>query len=135
MKNIKTRNGGLWTEARFISFVKGTLRSASMRWGPKNETKKQARVARGFYQCQGYNTDPHIVPASVRKGARRVNNVVVDHIKPIVDPSTGFQGWDAFITGLFCEIGNLQVLCNECHTNKTNKEKEERKNTNDPQLL
>lgn len=121
-------NGGQWTRARFISFVKSALRSASRRWGPKNEVKRKARVARGMYRCAGYNSLPHIVPASLKKGSKRENNVFVDHIKPIVDPSTGFTTWDDFINGLFCEEENLQVLCLECHARKTLDEKESKKN-------
>lgn len=47
----------------------------------------------------------------------------VDHIKPVVDPNTGFTSWDDFIERLYCEKENLQVLCTTCHDRKTLKEK------------
>ena len=56
-------------------------------------------------------------------GGRRVKNVHVDHIEPIVDPSVGFVSYDVLIERMFCEAPNLQVLCSECHTIKTDNEK------------
>lgn len=94
-----------------------------MRWKPKTDTRKKARVARGQYLCAGYKREPHVEPAS----RNRQNNIFVDHIVPIVDPMVGFVDWNAFINGLFCEEDNLQVLCKACHTHKTNDEKELRK--------
>lgn len=53
--------------------------------------------------------------------------VQVDHISPVVVPSEGFVSWDKFITRLFCDKQNLQVLCKPCHKNKTAEEKKARK--------
>jgi hypothetical protein len=50
-------------------------------------------------------------------------NIQVDHVIPVVDPSSGFQNWDTFIGRLFCTKENLRVLCKDCHHEKTNKEK------------
>lgn len=50
----------------------------------------------------------------------------VDHIKPVVSPTKGFQSWDDFIDKLYCEKDNLQVLCKSCHKEKTLKEKKKR---------
>ena len=125
-KSEKVRNGGTWTEARYTSFVKSALRSASRRWKPKNDVKKAARVGRGMYQCVGYNREPHIVPLTLNKK----NNVFVDHLVPIVDPVDGFSTWDDFVNGLFCEEENLQVMCLECHKQKTLDEKALRKKKN-----
>ena len=54
--------------------------------------------------------------------------VQVDHIDPVVVPSEGFVSWDKFISRLFCDKQNLQVLCKPCHKNKTAEEKKERHN-------
>lgn len=116
----KTRNGGLWTEARFRSFVKGNLRAATMRWNPIAQCLKNARVARGEYLCNGCK---QIVPNTIRVEGKRKKNVHVDHIIPIIDPATGWTSYDDMIDRMFCEIENLQVLCDECHTKKTNEEK------------
>lgn len=115
----KTRNSGNWTEARFKSFITNLLRSGTKRWGPKQEAKKEARVKRGFYLCEGCKEE---IPAKKREGVARVDNVFVDHIKPVVDPDIGFEDWNKYIEGLFCEKDNLQVLCKDCHKEKTKEE-------------
>lgn len=125
--NPTNRNGGTWTEARFHSFIKGALRAASNRWGPKNAVKKKARVKRGVYKCAGYKRRAHQVPASLPPkpgNKKRINNAVVDHIHPVIDPVTGFVSWDDVIARMFCEEDGLQLLCHECHTRKTQDERE-----------
>ena len=122
----KPYNSGMWTEARFHSFIKSALRAASNRWGPKYEVQKAARIERGIYLCAGYKRKPHSVPASLppKQGNKRRRKVTVDHIVPIIDPTKGFETWDKLISNLFCEVDGLQLLCSDCHTDKT---KDERK--------
>ncbi len=116
----KTRNSGLWTEAKFKSFIRSQLRAASMRWGPIPRVLAKAKVERGIYHCAECNED---VPVTVRVAGKRVKNVHVDHIRPIVDPAVGFVNWDTLIERMFVEEDELQVLCHECHERKTNEEK------------
>lgn len=130
----KPYNGGQWTAARFHSFVKSALRQASMRWPPKNQIKKEARVERGKYLC---NSCGEIVPASIKVDGVRKNNVHVDHIVPVIDPAVGFVSWDETIKRLYCEKEGLQVLCSACHKLITDEERrvakarrEEEKNNN-----
>lgn len=120
MKAPKTRNNNTWSEARYRSFIRSTLRRASMRWGPINSVKKKAWVERGKYFCAGCK---QVVPLTLNKK----KNVFVDHIESVVDTKEGFQGWDVFIERLFCEADGLQVLCKECHDSVTAEEREERK--------
>lgn len=120
------RNGGRWTEARFHSFVKGGLRSISMRWPPKHEAKKRARVRRGVYRCAGYRRKSHEVPATLPPSPgnkKRINNSLIDHIIPVIDPNRGFTTWDRLIKRLFCEEDGLQLLCRDCHLTKTKDER------------
>lgn len=119
-------NSGKWTEARFTSFIKGILRAGSNKWPPKYATRKQAWRERGLYECAGYGRKRHSAPASVVVKGKRTNNIFVDHIKPIIGRA-GFTSWDDFISNLFCEVDNLQVLCKQCHDAKSKSEKEERK--------
>lgn len=116
----KTRNGNQWTEARFKSFIRSQLRAATMRWGPIATCIKTARTGRGEYLCAGCK---QIVPASIKIGSKRVKNIHVDHIIPITDPEVGFTTWDELIDRMFCEADNLQLLCYDCHTKKTDEEK------------
>lgn len=116
----KTRAGGLWTEARHKSFVVGNLRRTSQKWPPIGDCLRTARVNRGEYLCAECK---QVVPATTKVDGKRVKNVHVDHIAPVIDPATGWTTWDDFINRLFCEPENLQVLCDACHTIKTNNEK------------
>lgn len=110
------------TEAQFIAFVKGHLRRASRWWKPISEVPKEARKGRGVYLCNGCG---ELVPNSIVVDGKRMKGVFVDHKNPVVDPLTGFTGWDSFVNNLFCERENLQLLCKSCHD--TVKSKEERK--------
>jgi hypothetical protein len=57
-------------------------------------------------------------------GRKKLTNIFVDHINPIVDPIEGFITWDEYIDRMFCEKDNLQLLCGECHDKKTLAERE-----------
>lgn len=119
----KTRCNGQWTEARYRSFIKSALRSATVRWAPIQECKKLARVARGLYECAecGDHVPPTVKDEEKRK---RVNNIYVDHIDPIISPETGFVSWDETIERMFCEIDNLALLCKKCHDIKSQEERD-----------
>lgn len=114
----KTRCGGAWTESKFITFVKNQLRQGTRKWAPIQSCLRNAKVARGIYLCAGCDEEVPVTVVDEEK-RKRVKNVFVDHISPIVDPSTGFTDWNSFIENLFCEEDNLQVLCKECHDTKT----------------
>ena len=117
----RTRCSGKWTESQFKSFIKSTLRKASLRWGPIGETLRGARVDRGIYLCNGCKKEG---PLTKKVGDKKIKNAVVDHISPIIDPKVGFVGWDSVIERMFCETDNLQVLCYDCHKEKTQKERD-----------
>lgn len=130
-KPEKTRASGSMTEAAFVSFVKSALRAKSRFWKPISETIKKAKVARGHYNCNGCG---QVVTTSTVIEGKRMKNIFVDHIDPVVDPNTGFSGWDTFVNRLFCEEDNLQLLCKSCHDLKSKEEREvakERKKNND----
>lgn len=116
----KTRCSGQWTEARFNSFIKSGLRQTSRRWAPIGEVFKEARVSRGTYLCANCKRE---VPLSYKEGRKKVKNVFVDHIEPIIDPHVGFTTWDDCIERMFCEKDNLQVLCKICHDEKSVQER------------
>lgn len=128
MTNRTIFNDGEWTVARFNSFVKSALRSASQRWPVKYKVLSEAYVGQKInessgrlakhYKCKSCNID---YPAK---------NVQVDHIKPIIDPSSGFTTWDDVIYNMFCERDNLQVLCKNCHSEKSKEESVQRKKNN-----
>lgn len=123
----KPRNSGTWTEARFHSFITGALRSTLRRWGPMHKVKKKANIRWGWYLCAGYKCKTHQVESSVKNGRKKVNNIHVDHISPVVDPATGFMSWDVYVERMFLEEEGLQVLCKKCHDAKTADERKLRK--------
>jgi len=49
--------------------------------------------------------------------------LVADHIEPVVDPRTGFIGWDNYYDRMF--NGQLQCLCEVCHKAKSKEENAE----------
>lgn len=120
-KGELVRNDGTWTEAKFKSFVKNNLRSASRKWGPIQKCKKRAHVARGLYKCDGCG---EVVPPTIydEEKRKRVNNTFVDHVTPIVDPAVGFVSWDQIIDRMYCDSDNLQLLCKKCHKEKSQEE-------------
>jgi len=122
----KPHNSGQWTVARFHAFVKGALRAAARRWPPKHAVKKAAWRERGKYLCVGYRRRSHIVPVSAQVNGKRINNVFVDHIEPVIDPAAGFESWDQVVARMFVEEEGLQVLCKECHDKKTKDERQSR---------
>lgn len=123
---------GKWTQAKFNSFIKNNLRAATRKWEPIQRCKKRSHVARGLYRCDGCEKEvpPTIFDEDKRK---RVKNIFVDHIEPIIDPATGFTTWDECIERMFCDSDNLQLLCKECHSVKSQEEieitKERRRRT------
>ena len=117
----KVRCAGQWTEARYTTFVKNLIRSGSRKWAPTQLCIKNARVSRGIYLCACCKE--HVTASVVcpDKG-KRVKNIIVDHIAPVIDPAVGFTTWDSFISGIFCELDNLQLICRACHLVKTAEE-------------
>ena len=118
----KPRADGQWTESRFNSFIKSALRKASIKWPPKYQVKKEAEVGKKINKSTG-RIAMHYCCAGCSDHFPN-SYVSVDHILPVVDPTTGFVSWDDVIERMFCEIDGLQVLCKDCHDEKTKQEKE-----------
>ena len=118
---LKTRNAGTLTESAFWSFIRSALRQKSRFWKPITQCKlKSRRNYKGplkrqkfEYQCKEcfqwfpdkkINVD-HIIPAGTLRCAADL---------------------PGFVERLFCEVDNLQVLCETCHNKKTQDEKSKR---------
>lgn len=115
------KNNNTWTQAKFNSFIKNNLRSATRKWAPIYKCVKEANVARGVYKCAGCLEE--VPPTAIHPETnKRVKNIYVDHIVPIVDPAVGFTSWDSVIERMFCDSSNLQVLCLSCHKAKSQEE-------------
>jgi 5-methylcytosine-specific restriction endonuclease McrA len=125
-KTQKSKNYKEWTEARFKSFVTSALRTATRKWPPKYEALKAANVGRRLDKATGKLSYRYKCAGCGK--AFKQKDVQVDHIFPVVDPQKGFTNWDEYIDRMFCDVEHLQVLCTECHSVKTQNEREERKN-------
>jgi len=127
----KPYNSGRWSEARFRAFVKSALRKASSRWQVQSDVLKKAQTGTRKNRFTGRQA-MHFKCSKCRKSYPRTH-VQVDHVNP-VEPFEGYSGetylgtnWNTYIERLLCEDYNYQVLCTNCHTTKTNKENERRK--------
>lgn len=117
----KTFNGGKWTEARFRGFITSVLRSGSRKWPPKYETLNSAKTRKAINPSSGRMAQLH--ECAICQQEFSAKDMQVDHIKPVVDPKTGFKNWDTFIDRLYCEASNLQAVCKLCHAKKTKQER------------
>jgi len=113
-----------WSDARKRGFIVSVLRSGTRRWPPKYQALSEACVGIRYNEKTKRNGKHYSCKAC--EGEFPSSKVQVDHIAPVVDPKTGFTTWDAFIEGLFCGKENLQVLCIECHSQKTATERAEK---------
>jgi hypothetical protein len=118
----RPKNTGRWTLARFRSFIKSLLRAGTMRWGPKYDAIKLAFVRRAVNPRTGKLCKLH--RCAMCKELFPQNAIKIDHIQPVVDPKVGFVSWDEYIERMFCEVENLQALCDPCHDNKTKSDKQ-----------
>lgn len=109
---------GTMTKAAFFSFIRSGLRQKSRRWKPiydclnaaKRPSKSKNKRLKWEYRC-----------AKCKKWKARAD-VTVDHIVPCGSLNT-LEDLPMFVKTLFCEIDNLQILCDACHTAKTQKER------------
>jgi hypothetical protein len=124
MRGEKTRNNGEWTEARYRSFVKSALRSASQRWPPKYQVLNAAYIGQKINKSSGRMAKHYECKKCQQHFPQK--EVEVNHITPVV-PTSGFDSWDGVIERMFCEGHGLEVVCKPCHKLITKQENQERK--------
>lgn len=128
MKRGATGKNKQWTQARFNSFVKSALRSASRRWPPKYECLNDAFVGVKTNQKTGRQAK-HFECNKCHKHFPQ-KDIEVNHIIPVV-PVTGFDSWDGVIKRMFCDKENLEVVCKPCHKIISAEERKLRNNNNE----
>lgn len=129
-KKEKPYNGGQWTEARMNSFIKGALRSASVKWPPRYTTLHDACVGTRVNRKTGRMAKHY--RCSRCQGDFPGKDVEVNHITPVV-PVDGFDSWDGVIKRMFCEKDGLELVCKPCHKEITAEENNKRKKAKDDQ--
>ena len=125
-RGVKNKAGGSWTTARYFSFIRSALRAAWMKYPVKGIVLKKAR--RNVRKNE--NRDKRIrhrfeFKCAVCKKFHKASQVQVDHIIPCGSLNS-YEDLPRFVSTLFCEEDNLQVICTECHNEKTKKERVER---------
>lgn len=125
-------------DKKFRGKVINALRRLTRSYPPRNVVKRTQKAAPSTYQCEKCNIYVYeglsetkmkehgkTLDAEIIKG-----KVHIDHIAPVI-PINGFKNtewdWNEFMSNLFCDKTNLQVLCEECHKEKTMYENELRK--------
>lgn len=101
------------------SRIVSALRRLWLQSEARQEALRAARIVRGVYRCAKCGKN---VPASLKTPNGTIRKVAVDHKNRVV-PETGFDSWDGFINRLFCEQSELQVLCYDCHKEKSANER------------
>ena len=115
----RTRNAGTMTESAFWSFIRSALRQKSRWWKPITQCKiKARRPYKGPNKRQKFEYQCRYCEQWFPE--KRVN---VDHITPAGQLRTA-NDLPGFVERLFCEIDGLQVLCSNCHDEKTKLEKQ-----------
>lgn len=115
---VKTRNNGTMSESAFWSFIRSALRQKSRWWKPITQCKLNAkRVYKGPLKRQKFEYQCNHCKQWFPE--KKIN---VDHIVPAGSLNCA-EDLAPFVGRLFCEIDNLQVLCEECHNVKTQLEK------------
>ena len=118
---LKTRNAGTMTESAFWSFIRSSLRQKSRWWKPITECKmKSRRMYKGPLKRQKF--EYQCKECSNWFPDKKIN---VDHIVPAGTLRCA-NDLPGFVERLFCEIDNLQILCETCHNKKTQDEKSKR---------
>ena len=117
-KVVKTRNAGTMSESAFWSFIRSALRQKSRWWKPITQCKLEAkRTYTGPLKRQKFEYQ-----CNHCKGWFPEKKINVDHIIPAGSLNCA-EDLGPFVERLFCEVDNLQVLCETCHDVKTKLEK------------
>lgn len=118
-RGVKNKAGNTWTTARYFGFIRSALRRAWTKYPVRYQVMEKAR--------QPYKGDDKrtkwVYKCNECGELFKSTEVQVDHINPAGTLKT-YADLPAFVSTLFCEADNLQVLCKQCHDVKT---KEERK--------
>jgi hypothetical protein len=94
-------------------FVIQLLRRGTYKWFTRWAAEKRSKLERNTYYCE--NPDCGII------GPKKMFQM--DHVKSVVNPETGFVGFDEYIDRMFPSTPEGWArLCRECHAIKTEQE-------------
>ena len=114
----KPRNAGTMSESAFWSFIRSGLRQKSRFWKPITQCKLAARRPyKGPNKRQKFEYECNVCGKWFPE--KKIN---IDHIQPAGSLRCA-NDLPGFVERLFCEIDNLQCICEKCHNVKTQNEK------------
>lgn len=119
----RTRAGGVWSEARYFSFIRSALRGAARRYPVKYQVRDAAKRTKPKGKAGKHRFEFQCAKC---KKWYPDKETAVDHITPAGSLKC-FDDLPAFVERLYCEADGLQILCHPCHTVKTAKERQARK--------
>lgn len=114
------------------------LRRLSMKWPPRNRVKKANRREYFKTKVDGsqYNKPNFEYQCAACKDWFADKDTCMDHVIPVIevdqDSVSEEEFYGIFVTGLFCEETNFQILCKSCHDDKTKVENKIRQETKKP---
>lgn len=107
-ENKKSKKKRVWNLKTKIVVA---LRQVWLRSPLRYEAIKNAREHPNQYRC------------AICREFFPAKEIRVDHIVKVVG-AKGIDSWDDFISALFCDATNLQILCVPCHKEKTKQERQ-----------
>ncbi len=115
----RTRNDGTMTEAQFWGWIRSSLRRMSQRWKPiYGILKDSKRAVTAADRAKWGNRIKFVHQCSRCKGWFPKKLVEVDH-KIDCGSLKNYNDLPGFVERLLCEREGLQLLCHDCHQNKT----------------
>jgi hypothetical protein len=100
------------TEAAYLAWIRSALRSKSLRWPPRNEALVAARRPyKGPNKLQKWEFG-----CAICKQWFKAKEVCVDHYPKPAGSILSVADIGEFANNLYCEVDNLRVLCEPCHS-------------------
>lgn len=115
----RTRAGGEWTEARYWTFIRTTLRSGARRYPPI--VRQALGAARERYRPQPGESPTRrkwVYRCAICDQLKFRDQVEVDHIEPC-GSCRSYEEVGEFARRMFCEPDGLRILCKSCHQEVT----------------
>ena len=122
------------TKAKIIN----SLRRLTFSYKPRTEAMNRRKVAPATFSCE--HCQKWVYSGKSEKNYDKIvsefpdqeieiGKVIVDHLEPVVNPKKGWEGWDFYITRMFCRTEGFQILCCDCDNIKKKEEIGERVET------
>lgn len=123
-------------DRKTIAYVKKQLRKASLANPSRISAKNKSKVDKALFECNhcGCYCYEGVSDKNMKELEKKYPSVEIkkekvqaDHIVPVREGKGEFD-WGDYIESMFCSEDNYQMLCDECHSKKSKKDKDENAN-------